>query len=87
MVRLLISLAALNKWKIHQMDVKLAFLNDFLDEVVYVVQGNNVKMFDDFKKEIAKEFEMTDICLMSEYLGIESPSDKKIRNFGEITVS
>ncbi|KAK2972283.1 hypothetical protein RJ640_014341 [Escallonia rubra] len=28
-------------------------------------------MFDDFKKEMAKEFEMTDIGLMSYYLGIE----------------
>ncbi|KAK3003876.1 hypothetical protein RJ639_019216 [Escallonia herrerae] len=28
-------------------------------------------MFDDFKKEMTKEFEMTDIGLMSYYLGIE----------------
>ncbi|KAK3032109.1 hypothetical protein RJ639_037413 [Escallonia herrerae] len=28
-------------------------------------------MFDDFKKEMAKEFEMTNIGLMSYYLGIE----------------
>ncbi|KAK3009512.1 hypothetical protein RJ639_014097 [Escallonia herrerae] len=32
--------------------------------------GNCVKMFDDFKKEMAKEFEMTDIGLVSYYLGI-----------------
>ncbi|KAK3039985.1 hypothetical protein RJ639_027175 [Escallonia herrerae] len=145
-IRLLISLAALNKWKIHQIDMKSAFLNGFLDEEVYIEQpkgyvvrghedkvlklkkalyglkqaprarnsridkyfqergfkkcphehalyvkmngkcdiliislyvddlifiGNNVKMFDDFKKEMAKEFEMTDIGLMSYYLGIE----------------
>ncbi|KAK3021094.1 hypothetical protein RJ639_046115 [Escallonia herrerae] len=37
----------------------------------YVFKGNNVKMFDDFKKEIAKKFEMTNIGLMSCYLGIE----------------
>ncbi|KAK3007850.1 hypothetical protein RJ639_013459 [Escallonia herrerae] len=30
-----------------------------------------MKMFDDFKKEMAKEFEMTNIGLMSYYLGIE----------------
>ncbi|KAK3016634.1 hypothetical protein RJ639_006023 [Escallonia herrerae] len=68
------------------MDVKSAFLNDFLDEEKalyglkqYKHQGrgivtstsNNVKMFDDFKKEIAKEFEMIDIGFMSYYLGIE----------------
>ena len=32
-IRLIISLAAQNKWKIHQMDVKSAFLNGFLEEV------------------------------------------------------
>ncbi|KAK2966773.1 hypothetical protein RJ640_020616 [Escallonia rubra] len=35
------------------------------------VKGNIVKMFDDFKKEMAKEFEMTDSGLMLYYLGIE----------------
>ncbi|KAK3039330.1 hypothetical protein RJ639_028730 [Escallonia herrerae] len=93
-IRLLISLVSLNKWKIHQMDMKSAFLNGFLDEEVYieqpegyVVQGHEdkvlrlkkalyglkqaLRIFDDFKKEMAKEFEMTVIGLMSYYLGIE----------------
>jgi len=35
-VRLIIDLAAQRKWKIHQMDVKSAFLNGPLDEEVYV---------------------------------------------------
>ncbi|KAK2411591.1 putative mitochondrial protein [Trifolium repens] len=144
-VRLIISLAAQNKWKIHQMDVKSAFLNGVLDEEVYIEQpqgyevkgeeekvlklkkalyglkqaprawnaridkyfqeknfikcpyehalyikaqggdilivclyvddliftGNNPTMFEVFKKEMTKEFEMTDIGLMSYYLGIE----------------
>jgi len=35
-VRLIIALAAQRQWKIHQMDVKSAFLNDPLDEEVYV---------------------------------------------------
>nr|GEZ08408.1 retrovirus-related Pol polyprotein from transposon TNT 1-94 [Tanacetum cinerariifolium] len=34
-IRLLVSLAAQNRWKIYQMDVKSAFLNGVLDEVVY----------------------------------------------------
>ncbi|CAJ2639360.1 unnamed protein product [Trifolium pratense] len=144
-VRLIISLAAQNKWKIHQMDVKSAFLNGVLDEEVYIEQpqgyevkgeeekvlklkkalyglkqaprawnaridkyfqdknfikcpyehalyikaqgedilivclyvddliftGNNPTMFEEFKKEMTKEFEMTDIGFMSHYLGIE----------------
>ncbi|KAG7565068.1 Zinc finger CCHC-type superfamily [Arabidopsis suecica] len=144
-VRLIISLSAQNKWKIHQMDVKSAFLNGDLEEEVYIEQpqgyivkgeenkvlrlkkalyglkqaprawntridkyfkekdfikcpyehalyikiqkddiliaclyvddliftGNNPSMFEEFKKEMTKEFEMTDIGLMSYYLGIE----------------
>lgn len=37
-IRLIIALAAHNRWKIHQMDVKSAFLNGILDEEVYVEQ-------------------------------------------------
>jgi Reverse transcriptase (RNA-dependent DNA polymerase) len=35
-IRLLISLAAQNKWSIFQMDVKSAFLNGVLEEEVYI---------------------------------------------------
>lgn len=37
-VRLIVSLAAQNSWKIFQMDVKSAFLNGTLEEEVYVEQ-------------------------------------------------
>ena len=37
-IRLLISLAAQEKWKIYQLDVKSAFLNGFLEEEIYVEQ-------------------------------------------------
>nr|KYP66220.1 Retrovirus-related Pol polyprotein from transposon TNT 1-94 [Cajanus cajan] len=144
-VRLIISLAAQNNWKIHQMDVKSAFLNGVLEEEVYIEQpqgyevkgeedkvlrlkkalyglkqaprawnvridkyfkeanfikcpyehalyikaqgkdilivclyvddliftGNNPSMFEEFKKDMTKEFEMTDMGLMAYYLGIE----------------
>ncbi|KAK2965293.1 hypothetical protein RJ640_004162 [Escallonia rubra] len=33
--------------------------------------GNNPSMFKEFKNAMAQEFEMTDIGLMSYYLGIE----------------
>ncbi|KAK3004172.1 hypothetical protein RJ639_019910 [Escallonia herrerae] len=36
-----------------------------------LMSGNCLKMFDDFKKEMANEIEMTDIGLMSYYLGID----------------
>ena len=145
-IRLMISLAAQNKWKIYQLDVKSAFLNGFLEEEIYVEQplgyvkkrhedkvyklrkalyglkqaprawnaridkyfrengfqkcpyehalymkmdgngsvllvclyvddliftGNDPMMFDEFKRSMIKEFEMTDIGLMSHFLGIE----------------
>ena len=35
-VRLLISLATSNSWPLHQLDVKNAFLNDKLDETIYM---------------------------------------------------
>ena len=37
-MELVIALTAQRQWKIHQMDVKFAFLNDPLDEEVYVKQ-------------------------------------------------
>ena len=35
-IRSLLALAAMMKWKIHQMDVKTAFLNGVVEEEVYV---------------------------------------------------
>lgn len=37
-IRLLIALAATNGWEIHHMDVKTAFLNGDLKELVYITQ-------------------------------------------------
>jgi hypothetical protein len=145
-IRMVISLAAQNKWKIYQMDVKFAYLNGILEEEIYVEQpmgyvikgdekkvlkliktlyslkqaprawnnridnyfqkngfikcpheyslyakvcengnilfvclyvddliftDNNPSMVKDFKKAMTQEFEMTDIGLMSYYLGIK----------------
>ena len=37
-VRTVLAIAVQNKWHVHQMDVKLAFLNVYLEEEVYVEQ-------------------------------------------------
>jgi hypothetical protein len=37
-IRTILSLAAMMKWKVHQMDVKIAFLNGEIKEEVYVEQ-------------------------------------------------
>ncbi|KAL5537821.1 hypothetical protein UlMin_043514 [Ulmus minor] len=81
-IRLIISLAAQNKWKIQQMDVKSAFLNGVLEEEVYIQQPSgyevkghenkvNPSMFNEFKEVMTKEFEMTNMGIMAYYLGIE----------------
>ncbi|KAK3036207.1 hypothetical protein RJ639_030651 [Escallonia herrerae] len=59
----------------HTLYIKMNGKGDILIVCLYVndliFTGNNVKMFDDFKKEMAKEFEMIDIGFMSYYRGIE----------------
>jgi hypothetical protein len=37
-IRTIIALAAKMKWKLHQMDVKIAFLNGVIEEEVYIEQ-------------------------------------------------
>ena len=36
-----------------------------------IFTGNNPTMFEDFKRSMVHEFEMTDIGLMSHFLGLE----------------
>eukprot|EP00253_Pinus_taeda_P021226 PITA_21226 len=58
-IRSIISIAAEMGWKIHQMDVKTAFLNGFIQEEVYIEHPQGF------------EFEMKDIGLMHYFLGLE----------------
>jgi len=39
--------------------------------------GNNARMIQEFKDSMIQEFEMTDIGLMSYYLGIEVKQEEK----------
>ncbi|OMO69396.1 Integrase, catalytic core [Corchorus capsularis] len=41
----------------------------YVDDLIFT--GNNPKMFEEFKRAMNREFEMTDLGLMSYYLGIE----------------
>eukprot|EP00253_Pinus_taeda_P004437 PITA_04437 len=77
-VRAVLSIAAQNKWKVYQMDVKSAFLNGVLKEEVYVEQplgyekkGNDDQLIKNFKSVMKEEFEMTDMGFLRYFLGIE----------------
>ena len=41
-----LSIAAQNKWHVHQMDVKSTFLNGYLEEEVYVEQTQGYEFLD-----------------------------------------
>ena len=43
-IKLLFALAAQKQWKVHQLDVKSAFLNGFLKEEIYVEQPDGFKV-------------------------------------------
>ena len=53
--------------KIQNDDILIVCL--YVDHLIFI--GSNPSMFEEFKKEMTKEFEMTDIGFMSYYLGIE----------------
>jgi hypothetical protein len=45
-IRTIIALVAKMKWKLHQMDVKIAFLNDVIKEEVYIEQPQGFEVED-----------------------------------------
>jgi len=51
-IRLILSLTAQHKWRIHQMDVKSAFLNGVLEEEVYIKQPLRYKVKEEEDKVI-----------------------------------
>ena len=57
-IKLLLALAIVMKWKIHQMDVKTAFLNGVVEEEVYVEEPLNFETHD-------REYH---VCRLKKYL-------------------
>ena len=47
----------------------------YMDDLIFT--GSNPSMFEEFKRVMTKEFEMTDIELMAYYLGIEVISKRR----------
>eukprot|EP00253_Pinus_taeda_P010455 PITA_10455 len=82
---LMLTLSAQMGWKIHQMDVKTAFLNGKIEEEVYIEQSKGFETFDReshvcrLKKALyelkqaprACDFAMKDMGLMHYFLGME----------------
>ena len=50
---------------------ELILLQNICNCIIYIFAGNNTIMFEDFKMEMTKKFEMTDIGMMSYYFCIE----------------
>ncbi|GJR99732.1 zinc finger, CCHC-type containing protein [Tanacetum coccineum] len=91
-IRLLIDMASIYNWIIHQMDVKTTFLNGKLDEGVYMNQpqgfimpGNENKV-DLTKKFLSSKFSMKDIR-EADVILVSTPmdtSEKLIPNNGQV---
>ncbi|KAL5734168.1 hypothetical protein ACOSP7_032029 [Xanthoceras sorbifolium] len=56
-------------------DGSLLYACPNVDDLIFT--GNNRVMFEDFKRRMVKEFEMTDISLMAHFLGIEVVQSEK----------
>jgi hypothetical protein len=52
-IRTIIALAAKMKWKLHQMDVKTAFLNGVIEEEVYIEQPQGFEV-EDIKSHVCR---------------------------------
>nr|KAJ0191946.1 hypothetical protein LSAT_V11C800452870 [Lactuca sativa] len=68
-VRIILSLAVLNKWPMHQLDVKNAFLHVYVDHII--LTGNNPSVIRTFINHLNKEFLITDLGKLNHFLGLE----------------
>ncbi|KAF3662318.1 putative lysosomal alpha-glucosidase-like [Capsicum annuum] len=79
-------------FKTWQMDVKTAFLNECLDECIYMAQPegfmesgnerNNVSMLNSVKEWLSSHFDMKDLEVAAHILGIKLMRDRKQRILG-----
>jgi hypothetical protein len=46
LIRVVLSIATVMKWKVHQLDLKTTFLNGVIDEELYVEQPQGLKTHD-----------------------------------------
>nr|XP_027187107.1 uncharacterized protein LOC113784978 [Cicer arietinum] len=65
----LLSLVANLDWSLHQLDVKIAFLNVYVDDIVLTC--DNVAKMDKLKKSLVAEFEIKDLGPLKYFLGME----------------
>jgi hypothetical protein len=61
-------------FQIQNGDILIVYL--YVDDLIFT--GSNRSMFEEFKKEMTKEFEMTNIRFMSYYLDIEVKEENGI---------
>jgi hypothetical protein len=60
-------------------DGSILFVCLYVDDLIFI--GNNPTMFEDFKKSMLHEFEMTNIDLMTHFLGLEvSRPESRVRD-------
>ncbi|GJU58594.1 retrotransposon protein, putative, ty1-copia subclass [Tanacetum coccineum] len=89
-IRILIAIAAYYEYEIWKMDVKIAFINEHLNEEVYMVQpeddililGNHILMLQEVKSYLGKCFAMIDLGEAAYILGINIYRERSRRLIG-----
>nr|GEU93486.1 ribonuclease H-like domain, reverse transcriptase, RNA-dependent DNA polymerase [Tanacetum cinerariifolium] len=64
-IRLLLAIAAKNKWEVHHLDIKSAFLHgDLKKKYDIIINGTPKKEINKFKAQMEEKFEMNDLGLL-----------------------
>ncbi|XP_019244295.1 PREDICTED: uncharacterized protein LOC109224163 [Nicotiana attenuata] len=66
---LIVSVNMLFTLKFILMEISCLFVCLYVDDLIFTI--NNPSLFEAFKKDLSREFELTDVGLMSYYLGLE----------------